>query len=115
MNTITVSVPMLLDTLRKNRDSHRATFEKALVIYKTKAIEVFTEQIEAIHKGALPDRSLRLPCPEEHTDDYDRLIKMMEWHTDPTVELSMAEFTQYVMDNWGWKQSFITNTTSYTQ
>lgn len=113
MNTITVSVAQLLDTLRANKATHHDTFVKAMTVFRIKAIEVLDEQIASIHKGGLPDKFLRLPIPEEHTEDYDRAIQMLEWHTEPTIELSMGEFTQYVQDNWGWRQNFLTNTASY--
>jgi rubrerythrin len=115
MRTITVKTDDLVATLIANREKHRDTFEKALDAFKAKSIEVLFEQIEAIRKGGLPDRYLRLPVPEEHTADYDRAISMLAWHTEDTIELTETEFTQYVQDDWGWRQSFITNTASYTQ
>lgn len=114
MRTITVNVPDLLVTLTENRDSHRATFDKAMEVFRVKAIEVLDEQIKAIQRGGVPDRYLRLPVPEEHTSDYDRAIEMLRWHQGDSIELTEGEFTQYVQDDWGWRQSFMSNTTSYT-
>lgn len=113
MRSIIVSVAELADTLEENRKNHRAIFEEALVNFKNKAISVFEVQIIAIQNGKMPETYLRLPIPEEHTKDYDRALQMLAWHEADTIELTEAEFTQYVQDDWGWRQSFINNTASY--
>lgn len=115
MDTITVDKTMLLDKLRENRLNHAATFREAIDAYRIKAIEVFEARITAVKAGKLPDRSFPLPLPEEHTADYDTAISALEWDQGATVELTLHEFRQYVEDNWGWQQSFLSNTTSYVQ
>jgi hypothetical protein len=54
-----------------------------------------------------------LPEPEDHTDDYDRVLTMIEMSINDTVELSENEFAMYVMDQWDWKQSFTESTYRY--
>ena len=115
MNTITVDKAKLMQTLVENRAKHRDTYFKAIEVYRAKAIEIFEEQLEALKAGKLPERSLRLPLPEEHTADYDRAVEMLHWHEGDTVELTEREFAQYVQDDWGWRQTFTANTTSYVQ
>jgi hypothetical protein len=44
-----------------------------------------------------------LPEPQDHTIDYDRVIKMLEMSVDSLIELDEGAFDQYVMDNWSWK------------
>ena len=114
MRNIVVNVAELANTLEENRNNHRAIFEEALANFKNKAIAVFEVQIQAIKNGKMPETYLRLPIPEEHTKDYDRALQMLAWHEEDTIELTEAEFTQYVQDDWGWRQSFVTNTASYT-
>lgn len=115
MRTITVNVRELIDTLAENAEGHKATFDAAMEVFEVQAIKVLQEQIETIREGGLPDRYLRLPVPEEHTKDYERALQMLEWHQEQTIELTEAEFAQYVQDDWGWRQSFLSNTASYTQ
>jgi hypothetical protein len=40
---------------------------------------------------------------------------MCQWATETEVELSQAEFAQYVMDDWGWRQDFVATAANYTQ
>jgi hypothetical protein len=115
MRTITVNKTDLIDKMSANRDEHNATFRKALEVFREKAIERFEQQIADVKAGKMPDRYLNLPWPEEHTQDYDRALQMLYWHQGAEIELTEAEFTQYVQDDWGWRQSFAINTTAYVQ
>ena len=114
MKTITVNKKDLLDKLRENRDGHRATYEEAVEAYRAKAIEVFEQNIREVREGKPVRQYLELPVPEDHTSDYERVIAMLEWDEGEKVELTESEFRQYVQDNWGWAQSFMANTMSYT-
>jgi len=111
---IVVDKDQLLDTLKDNRDTHRTAFMAAMDKFRTLAIERFEENIEEIKRGGPVRTFLELPVPEEHTKDYDRAIMMLEWDKGTEVELSEVEFAQYVEDDWGWQQSFASNTMSYT-
>lgn len=44
--------------------------------------------------------------PVSYEENYDRVIAMLEWSTDETIDLDQNEFEQYVRDNWLWKQAF---------
>jgi hypothetical protein len=115
MRTITVKVDKLAEIIAANRETHRANFEKAMANFRLQAIAVLDEQIQAVRKGGLPDRVLRLPIPEDHTSDYDRALGMLEWHEGDEIELFEGEFTQFVQDDWGWRQSFMSNTMYYVE
>jgi hypothetical protein len=69
-------------------------------------------RIRDLKRGRHIDQYLRLPEPEDHTDDYDRVLAMAEMSVDEEIELNADDFAMYVMDQWHWKQSF-TETTSY--
>ncbi len=115
MKTITVQVADLQRRLTSNLGAHQATFEKAMDEFRRRAVQVLDDQIAVVRAGGLPDRFLRLPIPEEHSADYRRALEMLAWHTEPTIELTEGEFAEYVQDDWGWRQSFISNTTSYVK
>jgi hypothetical protein len=40
---------------------------------------------------------------------------MMEWSQDDTVALTQSQFKQYVQDDWGWKDQWLTSNTAYMQ
>lgn len=113
MNTVTVKVDRLKKTLKKNRKDHRETYEKALERYRELAVREFEKNIRQVKKGKPVRRALALPLPEDHTKDYDRTLEMLEWEVGDEVELTEYEFQQYIQDDWGWKQSFTSNTTGY--
>lgn len=114
MDTITVSKDDLVTTLIANQEQHRATYEKAMEGYKKAAKDWAREALEQLDHGDIPEDRLwfKSPIPEDHSEEYERLILMLQWDQADTVELDWSEFTQYVQDNWGWKKQWsVTNST----
>jgi len=115
MKSIKVNKPELLAVLRKNRDEHRETFLQAQAAYRETVIAVLDEELNAAKNGRLfvLARITALVQPSDHTDDYNRVIGMVEMDTATTVELDEREYSQYVDDNWGWMMQFANEVTSY--
>lgn len=109
----TVKKAELIQTLQANRTIHAAQYQTAIEKYRLRAIEFFNEAIDKIKAGGEPERYLNLPVPEEHTEDFDRAIEALEWHTEPTIELDDHQFDELVRNRWGWHRTFVANTTSY--
>jgi hypothetical protein len=105
----------LLERLRLNRDAHRAVFEKAMDVYKVRMTELLESLIKrAKKKQVIPVAALYdLPMPEDHTNDYDVAIEMLEHEEREVLTLTQQEFKRYFRDEWEWEQSFLANTTSY--
>jgi hypothetical protein len=118
MKNITVRKDALLEQLRANRAAHRAEYDRAVEIYKLRFVEEATrfaeEAVRCAAAGIWFKDFVWLPVPEEHTDDYDRVISLMEWEIADEVELSESDFRCYVLNEWGWMSSFASNTRSYT-
>lgn len=53
--------------------------------------------------------------PEDHTDDYQSVIRKLELCVEDNVELDDDEFNQYVRNKWTWRDSFITTNSYYSQ
>lgn len=114
MTEVRVSKGEVLAALFNNRESHRAKFEEAMEGYKEQAIRTLEKHINQI-KANDPQRViLSLPLPEDHTEDYDRAIDMLQWSLDDEVVLNQREFRTYIQDDWGWKQEFESTYTMYT-
>ena len=113
MRTVRVGTQWLLERLRDNRSNHRANFEKALGVYRTEAIEELERSLREAREGKPIRRYVAIPQPEDHTEDYDLVIAMLEASADEHVELQSHEFQTYALDKWGWIESFGTNTMSY--
>lgn len=113
MNTITVNKEKLIKTLKVNRHEHQAIFDKAQEVYRAKMIEEFERSLAETKAGGKIRRAFSLPEPENHTEDFDTAIKMLEWDTSDEVDLSAGEFRTYVENEWGWQRSFAGNTEAY--
>ena len=64
-------------------------------------------------KGRRIDVSISLPQPEDYTDDYDRVLEMLNYEVNGVVEFDQHEFAQYVQDDWGWKNRFLDTSMMY--
>lgn len=110
---VTVDRTELLGIIRQNREAHRATFEKAVKVFTDKLIAWHKEQAKILLRGGEAAHWHSLPVPEDHTEDYDTIISMLEMHVEPTLVLSFREYDNFVRDNWGWSKTFAANTQSY--
>lgn len=104
--TTTVKKSELVEILNKNKEAHRGLFEKAIAEYRESAILELESWLKLIKSGQSIRAYTQLHVPEDHTDDYARVIRMMSMHQNETVELTENQFAQYVMDEWGWKTEF---------
>ena len=113
MDDIKVDKAKLIKKLKKNRAKHRALFETAQVVYREQMIKELDRALDEAKNGGQIIRMFSLPIPEDHTDDFDTVIEMMEWSEGKKVILSHREFQTYVRNEWGWQQSFAANTVAY--
>ncbi len=105
----------LLETVRENLATHREKFEEAMDGYKLKAIGLLSEHIQRIRDNAPEKVFIQLPMPEDHSRDYERVIEMLEWSQDDTLELDESEFATYVLDQWGWQEGFAQTYAMYSK
>lgn len=110
MQKVRVNKGELLAVVQKNRDNHRAEFEKALAEYKEALTTYLNEKIEEVKAGRLVEHYIKLPQPEDHTDDYDQVLEMLAMSVDNEIELDYSDFARYVRDDWGWKGQFMAST-----
>lgn len=54
-----------------------------------------------------------LKYPENHLEDYDRVIDLLKFSIADKVELSSADFDAYVRNNWSWRNSFLGTNSAY--
>lgn len=111
--TVTVDKQQLLTQLQINRDKHGEVYEKAKAGYIKVTTEQVKEYLTRLANGELLERAFLPAPPDDHTGDYDDAIQMLLWSKDDSIELTQAQFTQYVMDDWGWKDSWIASNSAY--
>lgn len=114
MREVVVKTDELLDIIRTNRDLHKTIFEEAIVGYRDRVIKELDRRLEDVKAGKPISLTFRLAEPEDHTIDYDRVIKMLEMEVNEEVEIDAASFTQYVMDDWSWKRAWVENSSLYS-
>jgi len=113
MHDIRVDKDKLLEVLSFNRGEHRAIFEAATLAYREAAIAALDRRIQELRDGKPVTMTFGLVVPEDHTDDYDRVIGMLEMSLDNEVDLPEHEYTQFVDDDWSWKRQWQASTASY--
>jgi hypothetical protein len=111
----TVKKEALLEILRANREQHRDDFEKAVEGYRHRKLAQLEDQIDAITCGRIHTKFEALPVPQDHTVDYDRVIRLVELDINDTMTLDEDEVAMFVMDDWHWKREFATTNAYYVQ
>lgn len=106
MRTVRINKGDLVNTLIKNRNAHKAEYEEAVKGYCTKMVEFLKEKAGLLAMGYPHEVIVSDFPPENHTDDYNRALKMLEMSVDSTVELTEVEFRQLVEDEWNWRVTF---------
>lgn len=113
MELVRVNKKSLREIVQKNRDAHRKAFEDAVDGFRLRAVAELESRIAEVKKGRHFDQFLRLPEPEDHTKDYDRILRMLDLSLDDEIMLAEDDLQAYVMDDWAWKNQFTTTNTFY--
>lgn len=132
MQILTFEKKFLLGKLEENRDRHQKIFNESLIAYRGEVIDTldtlsdeFEEKIttlihciEVIKKDEsktddYTDRNFSIADPfitkpANHLIDYDRTILMIDNCQQNDIELTEREYSQYVMDDWAWQETFMT-------
>jgi DNA-binding FadR family transcriptional regulator len=110
---VNIAKEKLRERVQANRDNHRSVYESAMDGYRHAAIAWFDAEMDRAVNGAGFDTYFQMPRPEDHTEDYDRVLDMIEMSEDETIKLTSQEFAQYVRDDWGWKREFTATISNY--
>jgi len=116
MNAVKINKVELLEILRKNKEKHVTEFNEAVEDYKAAAIQVAKENVSLAKSGDLDKiaRFKHLPAkPTSYETSYTRAIRMLELSVDTVIEVEEQVFNQLVLDEWSWKNSFVTSNALY--
>lgn len=123
MREIKVKRDELLVKVRANREKHIAEYKEACEGYKAAATQKISEaaheltgRIERLKEGQMISLmliSFDLEVPQDHTDDYDQVIAMLEMSVDDVMTIRSDEFACYVMDNWQWRREWEVTKSTY--
>jgi hypothetical protein len=112
VNTV-IDKAKLIAILTENRSKHRQVFEAAVEGYRTEAVRLLEDQISRILAGKVRKVYVVLPAPEDHTRDYNRVLRMLELDERSEVLLDESTFAQLVLDEWRWRQEFLGTASTY--
>lgn len=108
LNTVRVSKEFLLKKLAENREIHKDTYEKARDAWHKKVIKTLETELKKVKADKLYSPNVYVQAPYSYESSYDKVIDILTASLDTEFILSSTEFSQYVRDEWQWKNSFIT-------
>lgn len=114
MNSMKVGKDRLRAIVNTNRAKHYTLFLEAQKVYKDLVIKELDQMLADARAGSNIRRRVNLRAPENHVNDYDRLMGLFDLSEDLSVELTIAEYDCYVNDNWSWAKVANTLNTNYT-
>lgn len=113
MKTVTVDKDKLLEVVKANRAKHREIFLQAQEEFRKRAIDELEQRLADAREGKHFDQHLGMVEPVDRTQDYDRIISMLEMSVDDQVDLTQDEYAAYVMDDWSWKRQWVQANSAY--
>lgn len=116
METVRISRDELLKVIKENRKLHQEMTEEAQKGYRQNVIawleKALREMTETAVGGETPTQ-IPFQKPENHIEDYNRVIRMLQMSLRTEIDLNEEEFSCYVMDDWTWKSSFVRSSRVY--
>lgn len=113
LSIITVKKEELLKALETNREVHTREYADAIAGYHEAVLAELGKMYADAKEGKEYRKHVNLAEPENHTKDYDRVIRMLQMCVPETVQITEVDFTQYVLDEWNWKGRFLATSSSY--
>lgn len=112
---MTIRKEVLLEKLHENRAQHSRIFEEAQVGFRAAVIKLLDQRLADARTGKPIKLALGLHEPRNQVKDYDRAIAMVELNTQEEIELEERQFAEYVMDQWPWRQQFLSSNAPYSE
>lgn len=111
---VTLKRTELLSALQENRTKHAAEYAEAYEGYKIAFVKEAEKLLARAKEGKFDMQTIALAAPQDHTKDYHRVIRMMEMCTADEIIVSEHQFSQYVLDEWGWQRDFKAISAAYS-
>jgi hypothetical protein len=132
--TVEVNRVKLIEALTSNREKHVQEYDEAMAGYKAvllskidQAFKDARKEIEAKYEKTkakvtnftdadiakqrdsftlIDAITVEMKVPRSYAKEYDAAIDMAKWDVRETLDLTHAEFTCFVRDQWDWKSGF---------
>jgi hypothetical protein len=106
MRSVKIKTNELLAVLKKNRQTHEVDYNESMKGYREAVVHEIESALKKAKNGQDVHNFIRAVRPTSYLKSYDTIIRMIEMSSEDTVELTMQEFSQYVEDEWQWKEAF---------
>ena len=111
---ITADKNAVLEILRKNREQHAKIVAEARAGYCQKASAELDKRMKRLAEGKITSLVFSLKMPVDQTSVYDTAIKMLEMHTQNSIQLSGGEVRNLIEDKWDWTREFYISNSAYS-
>lgn len=116
MRNVKIEKSRLLETIKDNLEKHIELYNESVEDYKALVLKIYTNNLKIAKTGNLDkfsEMKNRPVAPESHEAEYKRAIKMLEFEVDEIVEIDETTFNQLVLDEWSWKENFVSSSAFY--
>lgn len=108
LSTVRINKDFLLKKLETNRKSHETIYKKAMQKWHLQVIDTLKKELKKVKVDKEHQPSCFVAKPDSHVKEYDGTIALLKASLDEEFVLTSFEFSQYVRDEWGWKDVFMT-------
>lgn len=105
MQNVNVDKSHLIKRIEQNLKLHRKEYEKAWYGFQEEVEKKLTELLQNVSSAEFKDTietNVYLQPPQNHEEEYSKVLRMLEMSKDAVITLSSREFDMYVDDNWDW-------------
>ena len=107
MKAVTIKKKELIKILKKNRDAHAEEYKEAYEGYKMTCIEELEARLEKVKNGEDFNMNfIDVREPDNHVEDYQNVIDMLEVGEEKSVQISMEQYLKYYKNKWEWHRSW---------
>lgn len=110
MKSVKIDRLELLEIVKQNAEKHIRDYEESVEDYKVLVAKLAKANLKLANTGDLKEISKMKKIPSEpvaYADNYNRALRMLDLSVEETIEIEEHIFNQLVLDEWGWKQSFV--------
>lgn len=118
LETTRMNRKKLIDIVQENMAKHVSDYTEAVAEWKVAQVKVAQENrtkagknvklAETGNYSKFLAMTSWLPEPQSYEKSYSKALRMLELSVDDTIEIPADTFNQLVLDEWEWKQNFVT-------
>ena len=106
--TVTVKRDDIIDALHQGLKKHKIEYRNAVSEYEEACVKFLEEALEHVKSGVFDREKITLSLikPENYSDEYQRILDMLEYSVDETLTLDADTFRAYFKGEWSWQARF---------